>query len=340
MEIRRIQQTGGSSFIITLPKEWIKSVNLKKNDPIGIIIKPEGTLVLTPKLSRESEQTTKEFKVSDNTNKISLLRELIGAYISGYTYIEIRSHDRIPIKIRDTIRNYTNLTIGQEIIEETDNSIIVKDLLNPTEMPFERTIKRMYIITKGMLEDVLYYIETNDVNIIKDIEERDNDVDKLHWLVARQHNILTQNFSLSEKMNIKPGKSTTYFLISRIIERIGDHEVKIIKNIQKNPDQLIDKNILDKIQKAGKKSLDIFNKSINSFFKKDIKESNENIEAVYDLEEFCDEINSLALKQGGANSLTIGYITDSIRRIAEYSQDISENVINYLISSYSAKKLK
>jgi phosphate uptake regulator len=338
MEIRRIQQTGGSSFIITLPKEWIKSVNLKKNDPIGIIIKPEGSLVMTPKLSRESEQTTKEFKVSDNTNKKSLLRELIGAYISGYTYIEVKSHDRIPIKIRDTIRNFTNLTIGQEIIEETDNSIIVKDLLNPTEMPFERTIKRMYIITKGMLEDVLCYIETNDVNIIKDIEERDNDVDKLHWLVARQHNILTQNFSLSEKMNIKPGKSTTYFLISRIIERIGDHEVKIIKNIQKNPDQLIDKDILDKIQKAGKKSLDIFNKSINSFFKKDIKESNENIEAVYDLEKFCDEINSLALKQGGANSLTIGYITDSIRRIAEYSQDISENVINYLISSYSIKK--
>jgi len=338
MEIRRIQQTGGSSFIITLPKEWIKSVNLKKNDPLGILIKPEGSLVITPKLSRESEQTTKEFGVSDDTNKKSLLRELIGAYISGYTYIEIKSHERIPIKIRDTIRNFTNLTIGQEIIEETDSSIIVKDLLNPTEMPFERTIKRMYIITKVMFEDVLNFLDTKDVDIIKDIDERDNDVDKLHWLVARQHNILTQNFNLAEKMNIKPGKSTTYFLISRIIERIADHEVKIIKNFQKNPDQIIDEKILEKIQKAGKKSLDIFNKSINSFFKKDIKESNENIEAVNELEIFCDEINSIALKQEGGKSLIIGYNTDSIRRIAEYSQDISENVINYLISSYNIKK--
>ena len=138
-------------------------------------------------------------------------------------------------------------------------------------------------------------------------------------------------------MNIKPGKSTTYFLISRIIERIGDHEVKIIKNIQKNPDQTIDKQILDKILIAGKKSQDIFNKSINSFFKKDITESNKNIEEVYKLEKFCDEINSMALKQEGSKSLTIGYITDSIRRIAEYSQDISENVINYLISKYSIK---
>jgi phosphate uptake regulator len=196
----------------------------------------------------------------------------------------------------------------------------------------------MYIIVKGMHEDVLNYILSKDENIIKDIDERDNDVDKLHWLVARQHNILTQNLSLGEKMDIKPGKSTTYFLISRIIERIGDHEVKIIKNVQKNPNQIIDKNILNKIQKASKKSLDIFNKSINSFFKKDINESNENIEEVYELEKMCDEINTIALKQEGGKSLTIGYITDSIRRIAEYSQDISETVINYLISDYSVKK--
>ena len=64
MEIRRVQQTGGSSFIITLPKEWVKSVNLKKNDPIGILIKQEGSLIITPKLTNESEQTTKEFNVS------------------------------------------------------------------------------------------------------------------------------------------------------------------------------------------------------------------------------------------------------------------------------------
>jgi len=340
MEVRKIQQTGGSSFIITLPKEWVKTLNLKKNDPIGIIIKPEGSLVITPKLTNESEQTTKEFEVSDKTNKTSLLRKLIGAYISGYTYIEIKSNERIPTKIRDTTRIFTNSTIGQEIIEETDTSIIIKDLLNPTEMPFERTIKRMYIIAKGMHDDVMSYLESKDENIIKDIDERDNDLDKLHWLVARQHNILSQNFNLGEKMNIKPGKSTTYFLISRIIERIGDHEVKIIKNIQKNPDNIIDKQILDKILLAGKKSLNIFNKSINSFFKKDIKESNENIEEVYELERFCDEINEIALKQEGGKSLKIGYITDSLRRIAEYSQDISENVINYIVSDYNFKKLK
>lgn len=82
-------------------------------------------------------------------------------------------------------------------------------------MPFDRTIKRMaIIIVKGMHEDTFNFLESKDEILANDIIERDNDVDRLHWLVARQHNMLTQNFSLAEKMNVNPGKSSTYFLIS------------------------------------------------------------------------------------------------------------------------------
>jgi phosphate uptake regulator len=35
MEIRRVQITGGSSYVITLPKEWIRTMNIKKNDQLG-----------------------------------------------------------------------------------------------------------------------------------------------------------------------------------------------------------------------------------------------------------------------------------------------------------------
>ena len=53
MEIRRVQMTGGSSFIITLPKEWVKKLNIGKNDPIGLIQQPDGSLLVTPKMDKE-----------------------------------------------------------------------------------------------------------------------------------------------------------------------------------------------------------------------------------------------------------------------------------------------
>jgi len=53
MEIRKVQFTGGSSYVITLPKEWIEREKIKKNDPIGVEIQPDGTLLVTKATAEE-----------------------------------------------------------------------------------------------------------------------------------------------------------------------------------------------------------------------------------------------------------------------------------------------
>lgn len=332
MEIRRVQMTGGSSYIITLPKEWIKASNINKNDTLGLLTQSDGTLLITSKTKQEQLYKIKEFDTSKIPKETFLLRKLIGAYIASFTSIVIKSPTRMPMGIRNLIRSFTSKTIGLEIVEETDSSITLKDLLNPLEMPLDRTLKRMQIIVKGMNEDAIKALKTNDKKLIEEIILRDTEVDRLHWLIARQYHMILQNVSLAEKMNITIGLSSAYFLISRIIERIGDHIVRIAQNIQNLNINKQNVEIISKIEIANIQALDIFNKSIGAFFRKDIRESNENIDSVAKLERLCEEINTLALKQKGIIAISIGYIVESIRRIGEYGVDISENVINYLIN--------
>jgi phosphate uptake regulator len=275
--------------------------------------------------------------VNDTTNQTYLLRRLIGAYISGYTSIKIKSSKRMPPPMRVIIRKFTQTTIGQEIVEETDTTITLKDLLNPTEMPFDKTIKRMHIIVKSMHEDAMHALEENDRKLAEDVVSRDNDVDRLHWLVARQHNIILRNVSLAEKMDTTLEISSICFLISRIIERIGDHVVRIAQNILNLVDDKLNKEIVERIHSASELSLDIFNKSIGAFFRRDIKASNENIDSVSRLESLCEEINTLALQQIGVTAISIGYIVESIRRVGEYAEDISEIVINHLVGTEKVK---
>jgi phosphate uptake regulator len=331
MEIRRVQLTGGSSYIITLPKEWINTFHIKKNDPLGIHVQSDGTLLLTPKMTQEQHQKVKEFDVSRIPKPTYLLQQLIGAYIAGYTSLKITSPSRLPTAVQNIVRSFTQLVIGSEVIEETDSSVTLKDLISPTEMPFDQTIKRMYIIVKRMHEDIIRAMHDKDKILAADVISRDNDVDRLHWFVARQYNILLQNASLAGKMNITIQTALTCFLISRIIERIGDHIVRISENIPNLIDYNLDKKSITRIITAGNLSLDIFNKSISSFFKKDIKASNETFESLDALELLCEEISTLALQQKGIVAISIGYIIESIRRIGEYAEDISENVINFLV---------
>lgn len=331
MEIRRVQVTGGSSYIITLPKDWIKSWNIQKNDPIGLLTQSNGSLMVTPKIEREEKQRVKEFTIKSGVDHDELFRQLIAAYITGYNTMQVKASGRIPPEARTVIREFIQSTIGQEVIEETEKAITLKDLVNPAEMPFHRTIKRMYIIVRGMLEDSFTSLTDQKQQLAEDIIIRDNEVDRLHWLIARQQNILQRNLSLAEKIGTSPEMATTYYLVSRIIERIGDHATRISKNVLTLLHKDVDEAVVNKISEGGQLSLEIFDKSLGALFRKNIHAANENIDSVENLESLCDEINAIALQQKGDIALSVGYIVDSIRRIGEYAEDISENVINHLV---------
>jgi phosphate uptake regulator len=124
-----------------------------------------------------------------------------------------------------------------------------------------------------------------------------------------------------------------YYIISRIIERIGDHAERIAQNAGAIRKKEIDPAIITRISKASELSIGIFDRSIVSFFNNDLKKSNKNIESVKVLEALCGEINNLVIQQETSDAIALGYITESVRRAGEYAADISENVINYLVGN-------
>jgi phosphate uptake regulator len=234
------------------------------------------------------------------------------------------------------VRDFTQMTIGQEVIEETDMAITIKDLLNPSEMPFDNTIRRMYVIVKAMHEDAITGLATRNRALLKDVTARDNDVDRLHWLIARQANMILTHVALSKKMGLVPGMAVHYYIISRIIERIGDHAERIVDSAETIIDKDLDQGILEKITKASGLSVAIFDQSMVSFFNNDMKKSHRNIESVQDLESLCVEIDNLVLNEETSVAIALGHITESMKRAGEYAADISENVINYLVEEVQA----
>jgi len=332
METRKVQLTGSSSYVVTLPKEWITSHNIKKNDPVGVIIQPNGMLLVTSKSKGENYYKTKEINADEIDDEIYLFRILISAYINGYSTIIINSKQRILSYVRECAIRFTQTAIGPEIIEEGMKSIMIRDLLNPVEMPFEKTIKRMSVLVMTMHEDAINALKNKESHIASDIEARDRDVDRLHWLISRQFNILLKNMELSDKMNITQDRATYLFLISRLIERIGDHAVKIAKNVQHLSDKRMDHEILEMIQAASSLSLKIFKDTMDAWSNRDMKAANKNIESINELSSYCEKIYDLSLNKKGSYSLPLGYISESIRRTGEYSTDISELLINYMVN--------
>lgn len=332
MELRRVQVTGGSSYIITLPKAWVREANIQKNDPVGLIARSDGTLVITPTISGEQRQLHSTIATDDIEDPKYLFRLLVGAYIGGHSSIEVTAKRRILPPLREAVRHFVRDAIGPEVVDETDARIIIKDLLNPTEMPFDKTVKRMHILVRNMHTDAMAAIVDKDTPIPTDMQERDREVDRLHWLLEHQYHIVSREAHLLNRMGISQSEAGFYYLVGRVLERIGDHAVRISKHapVLRETDA---KDVKKDMATASTAALEVFQNAVAAWFTKDMALANRTIDAVDLAVDRCRAISGAIHKRDDLPALSAAYVVESVRRTGEYSGDIAELVINHLITS-------
>jgi phosphate uptake regulator len=228
------------------------------------------------------------------------------------------------------------MTIGQQIVEEADSFILIKDILNPSEMPFENSVKRMFVIIGTMFHDAMVALETKDRTLAEDVVNRDTEVDKLQWLILRQYHLMFRDASLAEKLHVSVEEASNYAGVSRTLERIGDHGVRIASHVPMLIDHEVDPELIADMKGATKNAMNVLSSSMRALFSSDIVDANRTIDMVADLETMTEDISALAHQKKGELALSIGYIAESIRRAGEYSGDIAEAIINQLIRESEA----
>ena len=321
--------TGGSSFIVSLPKEWVASRNIQKGDQLGLIPQLDGSLVITDKLAEEPDKVTKILDIDKIETERHLFRLLVGAYIMGYSEIVVSSSKDIKPSLHDTIVDFTKLVIGPEIIEENSHSVTIKDLLNPMEMPFEKTTRRMHVLAINMGKNVMDALFENEKGIAEAVINRDEGVNRLHWLVSRQINMVLRDLTLTRKMDTSLQDAFFYYMISRFLERISDHIVLMAINAISVIEQEQGRLVFDLVNKACVYAMDMVTKSANAWFKKELKPAQETIDSMMELAKQCDGIRKAKLDLDDVESwIALGHIAENIRRIGAYAVDISETVID------------
>ncbi|MBI3254502.1 MAG: AbrB/MazE/SpoVT family DNA-binding domain-containing protein, partial [Nitrosarchaeum sp.] len=90
-ETRKIQFTGKSSYIVSLPKQWVMDLGLKQGDQIRMIRKDSSTLeIYPPKFETRSQKKEEATIEIDNEETSSIVRKLISLYFLGYKTINIK----------------------------------------------------------------------------------------------------------------------------------------------------------------------------------------------------------------------------------------------------------
>ena len=336
-ETRKLQITGGSTYIISLPKRWVIQNGLEKGSQLLIRQEENGSLAILPPELGKTERTEEALiKVSPKDNSEALIRKTVSVYLLGYNIIHIRAKDQKEILStqRNAIKTFArNMLVGTEIVTDTSTDLTLQVLLSYPELSVPSALRRMSIITASMHKDAITALRNIDYQLAKDVRATDYEVNRFHLYIIRQLKMAIQNPRIITEIGLKKPKDCLgYRLITKIVERTADHATNIAKKVQLLKKQL-DKEFLQTIQEMNEVAISSFETAIESLFRRD-----------YDLAESviarANKIVSLEKKallssketdiEEAANTRLV---IESVRRIAEYSMDIAEIVLNMTVES-------
>ncbi|MHA2408482.1 MAG: phosphate signaling complex PhoU family protein [Candidatus Ranarchaeia archaeon] len=280
----------------------------------------------------------KNFEISiaiSSKDKISqIIRKIVSYYLVGYTTIRIKtSEQRIPLEQRNKIKRFVRrMLVGTEIIADSKDYIALQVLLSYPELSVTAALRRTSIIAVSMHKDVMAALKDMDYELAKEVVVTDDEVDRFSFYIIRQLKAAVQDEKIIKEIGLStPRDCLGYRLISKSVERVGDHAVNIARNILKIKMPIDHETFTALNEMSAHATLDVED-SVNALYTKDYNLADEVVERKKQIEGYEEKVIQKILdkKFDAETTSNLRLIVESIKRTAEYSSDIAEIVLNLI----------
>ena len=246
MIIRRLVKAGQASHTISLPKEWLDRHKLKKGDLVYLYEKTDKELVITPESKADEEVPQKEITIPiDNKELSTIQREITSAYINNYNTIVLNGQS-ITKQTKD-IRKMLHDFVALEVADQTANSIIAKDLLNLKEISIDKTIRRMDMLVRSMIQDSIAALE--NAELAQSVQVRDYEVNRAYFLLMRLLKSSLANKQIADFFQLSNEKVLSYYYLTINLENFADCAKQLSEYLAKEKKKDKMKSVFQSVEK-------------------------------------------------------------------------------------------
>jgi phosphate uptake regulator len=324
METRKVQVTGGSTYTVSLPKDWATDNGVSAGSVVEFHPE-EDSLLLTPK--SDADRTEGTLDVGDLEGE-RLTRAVMTMYVSGFDVIRLEAN-RIGTDQRRAIRRATQNLVGVEVLEETNDSVVLQDLLDSSELSIHNAVTRMRLISESMLEDAVTALVENDDDLAVDVIERDDDVDRLWYVVSRIFRATLRSPRAATEMGVARETCFDYHSSARQLERIADHAAKIAQLSQSLEE--VPENVSAAIRELHEDAAAVIDAAMDALFEDDSDEAtamaNRARRSTRSLDEHTRRIDELLRDLEPQEAQSLGLVVDSLSRSADYGENVAETAL-------------
>ena len=320
-----MQVTGGSTYTVSLPKDWATANDVEAGSVVEFHSE-EDLLLLSPR--REEERTEGTLDITGLEDEHELTRAVMTMYVSGFAVIRLET-TRITAAQRRVIREATQGLVGLEVIEETSERVVLRDLLDSSELSVHNAITRMRLVSLTMLEDAVEALIEHDDDLAQDVMERDDDVDRLWYMVSRVFRTVLRNPTAATEIGFPRDTCFDFQSSARQLERVADHATKIADlalELEEVPDSAV-----GPLRALHEEAATVPEMAMDALLTDDPEEATDLATSararIDDVDGKAREVDKEIRELDPGTAQGLGLVVDSLSRTADYGGNIAENAL-------------
>ena len=272
-ESRRVQKVGYNSLSISIPKQYVKDMNLKQGDSLLFREDSDGTLRLIP-ATKAREETKATVRAEQAGSPEMLARLIVGTYALGYDTIEVSGREPLDNATTSRVLDTVKRLRGMEVVESDVRHIVAQSFIDPTKFPVDSLIKRLQMLVSGSLERVTESLDLKQAGGLDGVGSVKNEIDELYWLILRQLLVALNRRELASEIGIEsPLHASGDRVSAKTLDEIGG----MIQDIAQELARLrglgtsMDPRVTAALRKLAAKAGEAFNTTVESLLTPDIK---------------------------------------------------------------------
>jgi phosphate uptake regulator len=230
METRKLQKVGGSTYSVSLPKEWATDHHLEAGMPIHLYPHTDGSLVVRSAAQDDKPLTATTITLpAADTDTVE--RTLRAAYAVGYDTVTLVAPEgeELTADERRTARRLVRTMVGLSVVEETPDRIVVENLLDATEVSIRQSVIQLQFTALSMHRAAVERVacDADDGVATDSLDERDDEADRLFEMLTRHANRSLVDFEEVDALDVRRSELFDALVVARQLERVADHAVRI-----------------------------------------------------------------------------------------------------------------
>lgn len=318
---RKVQLTGGSTYTVSLPKDWARDQGIEPGCAVTLYSR-DDRLVMTRGADGPEDRQVAAIEAA-NFDPAHLGWCVRAAYVTGAS--EIRIQGALDAEQRLAVEDATGGLVGFEVDRQSTDELVVRSMLDASDLSLEQTLVQMKDIGLSMHERAIEAVVENESDAATTVAGQDDAVDRLLALVSRQFQRSIAHAGAAGGVD-RP-TAFAHYSAARQLERVADHAEKIA-GVADRTENEPPEDVADQLTALGGRTRSLVDRAVAALLAGDGEATVGNLASdAEELHRDAEVLDRDLYERHLDDGYLLGIVLDSLVRTGEYGVNVAESAL-------------